>query len=252
MKNELATGATAVALGLAIVSVASAPASAAIVQWTFQGVLDDGYDTAGEFGAAGTDLTGDAYSLIYTFDTSKGTSVSGPGYQYVFGSSPGGPLAPALLTINGVSATIGAGTPMGEVFTDAGSSVSAVVGNGVVPATPYSYVSVGFDGVSGAPGNLSTPFSSTGTGDICLIGPDSDCVDVDPTTPADLFVGGYFAMYDATGSTEAYGDFDAGTTLITGTVAGVPEPTSWALMTIGFGALGVSLRRRLTKASLAA
>lgn len=77
---------------------------------------------------------------------------------------------------------------------------------------------------------------------------------------ADLMGNGQFNLFGAqlfTGSTNfpmfATGSFDlkssAGASAGTLTISAVPEPATWAMMLIGFGAMGASLRRRPRRAS---
>ncbi len=44
--------------------------------------------------------------------------------------------------------------------------------------------------------------------------------------------------------------FEGGKGVLTGTGGGVPEPASWALMIVGFGGLGASMRRQRSLAAL--
>ena len=65
--------------------------------------------------------------------------------------------------------------------------------------------------------------------------------------PVDLFTGPASNPTFNTGTFNLSGGFTAGAATLTITraaVAAVPEPGTWAMMLIGFGAMGVSLRRR--------
>ena len=65
--------------------------------------------------------------------------------------------------------------------------------------------------------------------------------------PVDLFTGPASNPTFNTGTFNLSGGFTAGAATLTITraaVAAVPEPQTWAMMLIGFGAMGVSLRRR--------
>lgn len=67
------------------------------------------------------------------------------------------------------------------------------------------------------------------------------------TMPGDLFTGPASNPTFNTGTFNLSGGFTAGPATLTITraaVAAVPEPGTWAMMLIGFGAMGVSLRRR--------
>lgn len=50
---------------------------------------------------------------------------------------------------------------------------------------------------------------------------------------------------------QAFHDFQQSQTFSLNAVAGVPEPSAWALMILGFGAVGASLRRRKQVAAFA-
>lgn len=58
---------------LAAIAFASGAASAKVYTITFTGFLGSGTDTSGVFGTAGADLTHDAYTAAFRYDTSLGT-----------------------------------------------------------------------------------------------------------------------------------------------------------------------------------
>ena len=64
------------------------------------------------------------------------------------------------------------------------------------------------------------------------------------------FAGGQVGLYDTYGPTR-FDNFHVTGTVADATVAGVPEPASWALMIGGFGLAGATLRRRRTASALA-
>jgi hypothetical protein len=86
-------------------------AHATTILITYTGTISDGFDQTGVFGPAGTSLSGDTYSLVYTFDTAgaildlSGLPFSsrvygGPDTNVPSSNSPG----KASLTINGKTA----------------------------------------------------------------------------------------------------------------------------------------------------
>lgn len=73
------------------------------------------------------------------------------------------------------------------------------------------------------------------------------------SVPGDLFTGPASNPTFNTGIFNLSGGFTAGPATLTITraaVAAVPEPGTWAMMLIGFGAMGVSMRRRRVTQSL--
>jgi hypothetical protein len=67
------------------------------------------------------------------------------------------------------------------------------------------------------------------------------------SAPGDLFSGPASSPTFNLGTFTLSGGFTAGPATLTisqAAVAAVPEPGTWALMLIGFGAIGVSMRRR--------
>ncbi len=54
----------------------------------------------------------------------------------------------------------------------------------------------------------------------------------------------YGFVYTTNNVLNSYGFETAANTVITATVAAVPEPTTWAIMLVGFGMMGASLRYR--------
>lgn len=212
-------------------------AGAAIMQATFIGTLTGGADTTGIFGQAGGDLSGQAYSSTYEFNTALGEFVplgadAVLGYVQVGGAGTSSPLFPspvlnASVTIAGVAVSIdpvlggdfgGAGLtgyPVFDVDALAGSNhFRSWVGNihfGVLNNDPTHT----FSGSGSGPGSgLSTFAYASGTSAFSAMG-----------TAASVLV---ICLRDCP--------------------AAVPEPATWALMLSGFIGLGAALRRRRTLA----
>lgn len=250
MNFNFERNASAVVMGLAVASAAVAPANAAIVKWTFSGQVAEGFDTTGVFGAANTVLSGDPFSITYTFDTSKGALSQGPGYSFLQGgAAPTGPFSAATLTINGVGVSISGVTtdPSSDFATTNDSTISgaveAAIGGGDLN-TSYSYAFNAIVGLSDASASFDTAHNSTGLPTICL---DSTC--------NDLYSGSFGINESSTRFPDAYGLFGLDqTTKIVATVSGVgavPEPATWALMLIGFSGVGAAIRRSRRRTSLA-
>jgi hypothetical protein len=111
---------------LAIFVFSCSLASASIVTITFTGIVIDGgasisgLDVNGLFGPAGSSLVGDAYTAIYTFDTSLGGSIFDQNTTKNITIYGGGPfpskISPSLgatMTINGHTVSM-AGDPASE------------------------------------------------------------------------------------------------------------------------------------------
>ena len=223
-------------------------ASATILVATYTGLVTNGYDQSGLFGAAGADLTNDAYVAIYTFDTTKGNYGSGGGsgysYEYQQGGTCCGAATPvsAQVTINGFTQSL-AGNDYGYAY-DSHYSYGA----GFTSQLLHFVRDITDDGHNYVNNQIfNTAF---------------DISNVAYNVPIALtaFDNSYnsgnagaanFTTYNYDSITQTIYtnvNFGAGTVVVT--EGGVPEPASWALMIGGFGLVGASLRRR--RASLAA
>src|SRR5580704_14486420 len=76
------------------------PASADILTVSYTGIVTTGTDVTGVLGSPNTSLIGDAYSLVYTFNTLNGqySSLNSPTLSYTKLDGGGS----AILTINGL------------------------------------------------------------------------------------------------------------------------------------------------------
>ena len=219
----------------AALALVATTAHAHIVTATYSGVVANGYDTTGVFGAANTDLTGAAFTAVYKVDSSVNSlTFNSPGSMsyriggtnYGFSSSP----VSAVVTIHGVSAAFG-GLQTGEAY----RSKVASGGNELFHET-YSASTV--KGVS-TQQFVETFVYSKSNGPV-FAGPRS---------------GGFLQDVVVDTSTGAYSTLVQGvltpTSLTIGvvqpqgpSVASVPEPATWALMLLGFGGLGAAMRSR--------
>jgi hypothetical protein len=150
------------------------PALADIIHLTVTGTVAAGpasYDQNGLFGQAGSSLTGDAFTIVFTFDTGLGTTVSNPSINNLYGGTYYGTISPALgatVTINGYSAHI-TGAFIGQLFGASGSAFGATIydydsttpGEANAPEQ-YAYVDL-TNYVELLPSSITTPFSYTVT-----------------------------------------------------------------------------------------
>lgn len=96
--------------GMVLLGVAASavPASAAVMQATFEGYISEGYDYTGVFGLAGQDLANRSfnYTIIYDTDAAGAYNYSdGNAHQIIGGGGTGNtnPTISAVLTVNGYS-----------------------------------------------------------------------------------------------------------------------------------------------------
>jgi hypothetical protein len=88
---------------------ASAEIVDVLVTGTVSSSAGSSADYTGVFGPPGANLAGDAYSILYVFDTTKGQTVQSSDLNYAlgglqhFGPSVESPALSAVLTVNGQS-----------------------------------------------------------------------------------------------------------------------------------------------------
>jgi hypothetical protein len=219
-----------------------APASATIVDVEYTGAMKDGTDGIGIFGAAMTDLTGAAFVLDFVFDTTRGQTVSSPTRN----SAKGGPAysladpSPALqwtVTINGVKSTVMGGAEGGDIQGANGSpsEVNEQFHDARENSGTYAFASMynALSQISGdIPATIDVPFTlSLGASDAAS---------------------GTFSI--VLGSSQTWGDFAP--TVLTysiSTAGGAPEPSTWALLLVGFAGLGNAgyrMRRSMAAAAV--
>jgi hypothetical protein len=152
--------------------VAVTPASAAIVEVTYSGIIRSGSDMTGIFGAPGADLSGDPYSTVYLFDTTLGTTTTNAAEIAIFGGAVFGTASPSLgavLTINGhpfsisgqASATI-EGFNFAPAITESGVVHDAADGGDPGDVTTIHEVEHVIGNFTGTfPRSLTTPFTNS-------------------------------------------------------------------------------------------
>jgi hypothetical protein len=243
-------------LGLALgglLSVAPVSASAAELLVVYQGTVANGTDGLGLFGAAGSSLAGQAYTVFFDYDVgvAGAKSVNTADRDFIYGGSlydAASPLVSVTFTIAGITQVMKGDTSSDVgIFRDLSNYLETAAFD--TPFTQVGDKTVSyFDTVFGT--YLSHP---VGLSNDSLIEPNSQggiTVAGDPTAYA-----GFFDFY-AIGGTSTAGQFASGASItaaylkdsvaapIAPLAASVPEPASWLMMIAGFGAVGMMMRRK--------
>jgi PEP-CTERM motif len=255
---------TLVAATIAGMLAIATQASATAVQVTYTGTVQSGSDSRGWFGPIGANLAGDSFTATFVFDTGLGTlvnttypacsspySCAGGGQQEVYGGTNYSTATPNLTT----SLTIGSGTYsfVGArdayliVNADAGmacngcytwdANVAAVtVGANLLPNTlPYLVMAAPYD-CSGDPTKCGLPFPSS----------------ITPFPVTDVTKAG-FGAYGSFGFNDGADIFFSPSTVsLSFAESAVPEPSTWAMLLLGFVGLGFMAYRRKSKPALIA
>lgn len=222
----------------------AAPAYSAVVLYTFTGVLSSGYDATGEFGAAGSDLTGLNFTAVFRRDDdAAGANFSSTATSTaVFRSGAPGPVLGAL-TIGGVTIDFG----------QAGGTQSQLAQPGVEQAQLSARDSAIYQ-VSGVDHRYVANIAAgaVGFGTSHLGGRDyHDLPALSAAAMPGLVLYGSFNIdgYDQVQATGQYQNFRRASGVfapatMTVSVAGVPEPRAWSLLILGFLGAGAAIRRR--------
>jgi hypothetical protein len=231
---------------LALSAMFALPPSAAAASWTTTdtGVVTAGSDTLGSFGrggggCCGAELTGLAFTAVVVTDssTSGATIVPGPDGLAVSGAGAANPVS-AALTINGHTLVLG-GSSGSQQLSDNGALQGAAHSASNFEESIF-FLPFGEDGELGKFGytlveGLTLQASGLGDGDFNSL------------PPGMVGVGFLFQSLDTYNGFVGSGTSGGADLLISSvemTVQEVPEPGTWALMILGFGAAGAALRRR--------
>lgn len=223
---------------LALMSVslfAVAADAATMLTATISGVVRDGVDRNGLFGAVGADLTGNAYSMVFSFMLDPLTNYATDGFGIVpqngyqgFGAAS----APSrvALTIGGTTRTL---SGEGQAYTARALPTPQ--------AAPFShqvnYYIQNADGI-GVAGGLTTnsaPFTTlNATEDFSYSLTDADRA----------FEASNGFLTDADGGQINFTQYRIAQ-VASISASAVPEPATWAMMLAGFGLIGCAARRRM-------
>lgn len=209
------------ALCAASLAAVGAPANATSIIVTYAGKVSSGTDIDGLFGAAGTNLRRQDYTLSFTVDTSSFATIAGSpssGIQF------SGPVV-ATMTIGQQSYTINGAMPDSNIVAWA---PAAPDGDYDYQINAYAEAANG-DWVSGRVGsfydffgalNLSQAFSHT------------------ISNSNDAYTADFSGLNTALGLKVSTISME-----VVASPTPAPEPASWVMMIGGFGAIGAALRR---------
>jgi hypothetical protein len=226
------------ALPAALTALAvSQPAAAAVVTYTYTGTVASGFDGAGLFG--GGDLGGKTFTAVFSRDddlAQPGDLFVGDINSYVTGEGLFSPVG-ALITIGGFAFAVG-----GE------SGEQSQYDDGVYEGFKHQAAGNGAGVEFG--GNTIGTFGPAPHFDY-LAGPDYHTLGAlsQDDLPGFALYGGFQYVLPDAAARALYtsASFDVAGFSVSpapGVPAGVPEPSAWALMILGFGAAGAALRRR--------
>ena len=193
-----------------------AAAQAAIIDVTYSGTIynDVSRDGGGLFGAVGASLNGRAISVTYEYDTSLAPIQFGPGNSYISGAAIN-----VAITINGFTQSLGSLVSSLALNYNDGLGSSNVQHEAYHDAAFARYITMGMtDNVGGSlPQDLTAPYDFSGPNGTGFF----------------RFESGTLALFTPTHVTSAE------------IASAVPEPSTWAMMMLGFAGVGfVAYRRR--------
>jgi hypothetical protein len=224
-------------MAVGVIALMASTVSAKTYTLTYTGFLTSGTDTSGVFGDAGSDLTHDAYTAVFMYDTALGTQA---GSTAIYNQICGG------------EDTAGTGCLVSGVLTPVNGALTINDITEQLLGTSYGSAATGYD-------TYNPPFTSADTIDLTggrmnYLSDYASGFDVVPsslqatlaktisTNLLDFQIGGGGA--EASGRSEIVnGDSVVGTPgTVMITADGVAEPKTWLMMLVGFGGLGVARR----------
>jgi hypothetical protein len=232
MNSKLVSVVAAVAM-LAGVS----QASAAIMDVTYTGTVSLGTDTFGVFGIPGRDLAGQSWVATYTFDTlsSPSYSYSSSYHNYVYGGSShentSSPVLSSMITINGV----------GKVVVGSYSGFDIGYNNGFHTGNNSGYSTQHHIAENSGSGSHEYLINYIYNYNASLLA--SITTPFTHTVDANDYAYGTYYLANGTGSESIYAKL-ATLTVSEHGVAAVPEPSTWAMMLLGFAGVGFAAYRK--------
>jgi hypothetical protein len=217
----------------------SASASATIVETVYTGTIVDGVDVTGVFGSPNSSLSGEQYTATYIYDTTlgyidgnypsgEGHALGGPSFTP---PSPAAgypsPIIFAAMTIDGRSVIFsgdyyGVVTALASAQQRTASEQDYRTGDIFVCAWLGNSISSANDNI---PGNAIGPFTYT-------------------AESADIANGSFVFQVVDRGTNETL-DYAYANEIVPSsvTVSPIPEPSTWAMMLLGFAGLGYAWLR---------
>lgn len=209
----------------AVAGLLAFSAQASILTVTFNGTVSSGNDTTNLFGMSGGSLVGQSYNLVYTLDSGimnvGGTGGTDPGSYHDLSKGGNQPTITATMTINSIAQTF--------------ASTYYTAETRQLGSNPYQSFQIAL-----YTSNSNYIFQSIYAPNVYS--------SLDPTSDIN-FVGAGNGSFNVGG--EMLGLQSTSLTQTSAAASAVPEPATWGMMLIGFGAIGASLRGRRSNAALA-
>jgi hypothetical protein len=203
-------------------------ASAAIMDVTYTGTVSSGTDTFGLFGIAGASLVGSSWVATYTFDTTLGSPNSSSTENFVtggtiYGAGSSSPVLSSMITINGVYKAVD-GSHYGYDYGSNNGTYSSQYQAAQNYHSGYNeYLTSHIYNYYGSlPASITTPFTYT--------------VDAKDSQYGNYYLG------NGTTSESIYANL--ATLTVSEHVGAVPEPSTWAMMLLGFAGVGFAAYRK--------
>jgi hypothetical protein len=213
------------------------PVSAEVIEYSFTGTVSSGTDYTGVFGPiatpSGTNLKGDSFVANFTYDDSLGQSLGISGVDGKEGGSEfknTSPITSATVTINGTTLNISSSFD-GSAISDSSTpgkrvwDISASPSDTSILEVSLTDIGVEYGVTFTLPPDVETPLN------LSLAIPNVSSF-------------GFFDLFNPDGSNLAFADVTLSSVTTSVVATGVPEPSTWALMLLGFAGLGFAGYRR--------
>lgn len=233
-------------LALSSAAVLSAPASAAVMMATYTGVITTGFDHDLVFGGR-SNLAGAAFQTRFVYDTTRydNRSVqqgSNAHVDMINGQGAGAPILSVSVTVNGVTDVLSLTSPQYDygyqtydhapgrdlTLSQATAYQQSAAGGYAFYEQAFAY----FYSLQETPLALDMAFSATPA-----VAP-SSMVQIINQDAYDAARGRYRNHYMFQGAPTMLS-----VVRLADPTAAVPEPSTWALLIVGFGSVGLSLRQ---------